>query len=183
MVHTTFKVGGIVSLSFWSMVLVAGSGVIGRYIYIQIPRNVSGNELRIDEIKEVMEDVNRKIEEYAGDNQNILRYFELISGPKNSEEMGATRTIFTMFFNDLSNIKKMISIRGELRRNQDMPPAVKKELFKLIREKGSLVRSSNFLNSSHKLLHYWHVFHKPFAIIMFVIMFLHIAVAVVFKAH
>ena len=35
--HTAFKFGGIVSISFWSMVAVVISGVIGRYIYIQIP--------------------------------------------------------------------------------------------------------------------------------------------------
>ncbi|MFQ5432423.1 MAG: hypothetical protein ACE5EN_07960, partial [Nitrospinota bacterium] len=49
--HSTYKIGGIVSLSFWSMVLVTASGFIGRYIYIQIPRSISGNELRMDEIE------------------------------------------------------------------------------------------------------------------------------------
>ena len=38
--HTAFKFGGIVSISFWSMVAVVLSGVIGRFIYIQIPRTI-----------------------------------------------------------------------------------------------------------------------------------------------
>lgn len=40
--HTAFKFGGIVSVSFWSMVLVVLSGVVGRFIYIQIPRTIQG---------------------------------------------------------------------------------------------------------------------------------------------
>ena len=37
--HTSFKFGGIVSIAFWSMVAVVISGIIGRYIYIQISKN------------------------------------------------------------------------------------------------------------------------------------------------
>ncbi|MEJ2594035.1 MAG: hypothetical protein P8100_02645 [bacterium] len=33
--HTSFKFGGLVAISFWSMVAVFASGVIGRFIYIQ----------------------------------------------------------------------------------------------------------------------------------------------------
>jgi hypothetical protein len=39
--HTSFKFGGIVSLSFWSMVVVASSGVVGRYLYLRLPRGKS----------------------------------------------------------------------------------------------------------------------------------------------
>ena len=34
------------------------------------------------------------------------------------------------------------------------------------------------LNRVQRLFHYWHVFHKPFAILMYVIMFVHVGVAV-----
>ena len=49
--HTAFKFGGIVSISFWSMVLVVVSGVVGRFIYIQIPRTIEGRELSLNEVK------------------------------------------------------------------------------------------------------------------------------------
>ena len=49
--HTTFKFGGIVSVGFWSMVLVVLSGVIGRFIYTQIPRTIEGRELSLSEVK------------------------------------------------------------------------------------------------------------------------------------
>lgn len=39
-VHAAGKVGGIVAISFWSMVAVAVSGIFGRFLYQQLPRNV-----------------------------------------------------------------------------------------------------------------------------------------------
>ena len=49
--HTAFKFGGIVSIAFWSMVAVVLSGVIGRFIYIQIPRTIEGRALSLKEVK------------------------------------------------------------------------------------------------------------------------------------
>ena len=51
--HTSFKFGGIVSISFWSMVAVVASGVIGRFIYLQIPRTMQGRELSLNELREM----------------------------------------------------------------------------------------------------------------------------------
>ncbi|MDR3653155.1 MAG: hypothetical protein P4L34_09315 [Paludibacter sp.] len=50
--HTTFKFGGIVSVGFWSLVIVWSSGVIGRFIYLQIPRTIEGRELTLREIED-----------------------------------------------------------------------------------------------------------------------------------
>lgn len=51
--HTSFKFGGIISVGFWALVVVWVSGVIGRYIYIQIPRSIEGRELNLNELKEI----------------------------------------------------------------------------------------------------------------------------------
>jgi hypothetical protein len=48
--HTTFKAGGIAAISLWCMLSVAASGIIGRFLYVQIPRNIKGNELSEQEI-------------------------------------------------------------------------------------------------------------------------------------
>ena len=59
--HTTFKFGGIVSIGFWSMAIVWSSGVIGRYIYIQIPRSIEGRELTLREIQDVKTDLDLEL--------------------------------------------------------------------------------------------------------------------------
>ena len=34
--HTNFKIGGLVAISFWSMMVSVASGIIGRYFYLQL---------------------------------------------------------------------------------------------------------------------------------------------------
>ncbi len=49
--HTAYKFGGLVAISFWSMVAVFLSGIIGRFIYLQIPRSIEGRELSLNEVR------------------------------------------------------------------------------------------------------------------------------------
>ncbi len=49
--HSSFKVQGLIAVSFWSMIAVATSGILGRYIYIQIPRTISGKEVDRNELQ------------------------------------------------------------------------------------------------------------------------------------
>ena len=51
--HTSFKFGGLVAISFWSMVAVFLSGIIGRFIYIQIPRSIEGKALDLNEVRAI----------------------------------------------------------------------------------------------------------------------------------
>ncbi len=51
--HTSFKFGGIVSVSFWSLMAVVASGIIGRFIYLQIPHSIEGRELSLLEVQEM----------------------------------------------------------------------------------------------------------------------------------
>lgn len=67
--HTAFKFGGLVSVSFWSMVAVVASGVIGRFIYVQIPRTIEGRELSLSEVRAM----NGSLEDEAALNKRIER--------------------------------------------------------------------------------------------------------------
>jgi len=57
--HTAFKFGGIVAVSFWSMMAVVLSGIIGRYIYLQIPRTIEGREMSLNEINQTKDALNQ----------------------------------------------------------------------------------------------------------------------------
>ncbi len=84
--HTAFKFGGLVSVSFWSMVAVVASGVIGRFIYIQIPRTIEGRELSLNEVKEMkgnLEDIitlNKRIERLQT-MQKLFKYWHVAHLP------------------------------------------------------------------------------------------------------
>ena len=48
--HASFKFRGIAGVAFWIMLAVALSGVIGRYLYAQIPRSLTAAELSLTEL-------------------------------------------------------------------------------------------------------------------------------------
>lgn len=48
--HTSFKFNGLVSVAYWSMVLVVVSGFVGRYLYVRIPKTIRGEELTLAEL-------------------------------------------------------------------------------------------------------------------------------------
>jgi len=49
--HSAFKFTNIAGMAFWSMLAVTTSGFIGRYLYSQIPRNLSAAELSLKDMQ------------------------------------------------------------------------------------------------------------------------------------
>jgi len=146
--HTTFKFNGIVSISFWSMVLVVLSGVIGRFIYIRIPRSESGEELEFVEVENLHKRLQAQLQKSG--------LTQLSSGTP-------------IHISGLRFVRKMI--KGSL-----LPKNEKKELWKLAKEEYLIQRRLKNLKLMKKLFAYWHVAHKPFALIMFIILVVHVIV-------
>jgi len=181
--HTTYKIGGLVSISFWCMIIVATSGLLGRYLYGWIPHRVSGKELEMDEIRDYLEATDEEMEGALGKSPEIVKYYDRIEGPPGSGDGNAMVAIIKMFAYDIGNMFLIAKIWLELLVNKDLPLGVKQQLFSMIREKNKMIRARNFLSTAQRLLHYWHVFHKPLAIMMFIVMFLHVIVWYLFRAH
>ncbi|MBZ5510070.1 MAG: hypothetical protein LAN70_02765 [Acidobacteriia bacterium] len=53
--HASFKFRGFVGTACWIMSAVALSGVIGRYLYSQIPRRATAAELSLKEARDLQE--------------------------------------------------------------------------------------------------------------------------------
>ena len=164
--HTTFKFGGIVSIAFWSMVAVVLSGVIGRYIYIQIPRTIEGRELSIQEIQSRREEFEEKVSSHGSISKSTLH---LIFKPDEKESWGVS--------NFFRNIKRRNQIKSNLRQTQ-LSSSEKVEILEMAKEEMSLASKVGRLQQMQKLFRYWHVVHMPFAIIMLVIVLIHIGVTV-----
>src|SRR4030066_1306001 len=95
--HTAFKFGGIVSVSFWSMAAVVLSGVIGRFIYLQIPRSIQGNELEIEDINTLSINLTAKLKSEYGINGIISERLESISFAHKYENASFGKSIILIF--------------------------------------------------------------------------------------
>lgn len=174
--HTAFKFGGIVAISFWSMIAVVISGVIGRFIYNQIPRTMNGEEANLN-LLEV--DYNQKLIEMNLPSQ-FLNELNRFSSERRIESATISDSItfiikdFFLLRNYLKNIRKKIRLETTINKSEA------KILSGLLKNKLILERRIGILSTMKKLFGYWHIFHLPFAIIMFIIMIIHISVTLLF---
>ena len=161
--HTSFKFGGIVSIAFWSMVAVVLSGVIGRFIYIQIPRNVAGRELSNAEVENQINNIKSILQEKI-DFKDIEEHFLRLNNLSG--------------FSPLAGLKSNTiyhKIKSTLKRSGRSTEEVEL-LVKNLRQAVSLNRKLKKLDQMKKLFRYWHVAHLPFALIMLIIVVIHVVI-------
>ncbi len=176
--HTAFRFGGIVSISFWSMVAVVLSGIIGRFIYLQIPRSIEGNELSHDEMNKLNIELKIKLKEKYQLESELISSLDENSINK-MDEIKSSAIVKTIFIDVMETRRKISAINKYLHKN-NIPRKERKEILKISKSKLLLSRKILLLKTTQKLFGYWHVFHLPFAIIMLVIMVVHVGVAVTF---
>jgi hypothetical protein len=172
--HTTFKFGGIVAISFWSMVAVVVSGIIGRFIYIQIPRTIDGRELSVNEIINIKTNLIENLKKEYKVDEVILSYLGTSTEDKTIHF--SIRGIIKSIRREKIVLKK---IKGVLEA-KEFSKKERKVAFKLIKNEIILTRRIHWLVSMQNLLRYWHVAHLPFALVMLVIMIIHVIIAVTF---
>lgn len=179
--HTSMKFNGIVSISYFSMLAVMFSGVLGRYIYMQIPRDDAGDALTLQEIESKDQLLGRLLRVEYNVSPAVLQRLQRLSGVSSTTETNALVAIVTMFKDDIVRPFRLWSLRKDLRATGgDVPRELLGDMMRLARQKILLVRRRAFLDSVSALFHYWHVIHKPFAYVMVIVMFVHIIITVTF---
>ena len=178
--HTTFKFGGLVAVSFWSMAAVVLSGIIGRYFYVQIPKGIYGNELSVSELMAENEKLSNTLRQNFGLNTAILGRIDAIAVPsKPVAQMSVVEVVNFFVFNDLTRRLRLRKIFAQVQR-QAFHPQLVRRLRSLANRRIMLTRRVAFLQQFKQIFHYWHVVHLPFTVVMFVILAVHIGVAIAF---
>lgn len=152
--HTSFKFNGIVSIAFWSMVAVVASGVVGRFIYVRIPRNIQGQEIGLEQLNLLHQ--NLKLE---------LQYLGLFR----QEELDSIISLENQTSGSLAEARKLL-------KSKEIEKADQVKILKLLKEERKLKNRIKNLSKMQELFKYWHVAHKPFALIMLVIVVVHVIV-------
>ncbi|MBU0474209.1 MAG: hypothetical protein KKF62_08595 [Bacteroidetes bacterium] len=175
--HTAFRFGGIVSVSFWSMVAVLASGIIGRYLYQLIPHSIEGNELSKADISKLDFDLRITLQDKYKVDAEIINKLE--SDSDSTKKVKISGIISFIIKDSLKNRKQLDYIKQSLH-NKNISAKEIKEILSLSKAKLVLARKIILLKTTQRLFGYWHVAHFPFAVIMFVIMIVHIVVAFTF---
>lgn len=168
---------GVVAIAFWCMVLVALSGVFGRYVYGFFPRNAAGRVEDLDDAREAMALLREDLvvatakETGAGD---AVR--EAVALAREIERPRSLLGLVRMGFTVRRRRRAIRSLLAATSLDRDARRRVEADLVAQLK----LARSLAAWEISGRLFRLWHLFHLPLAKAMYAIVILHVVTAIVF---
>lgn len=182
--HSTLKFRGIAGMAFWIMFAVSASGVVGRYLYAQIPRKVSTAELSMKELQELQENLAKQLAAQHVLPEADLRTLLRMPDASFVRRLPTVIALVYMMILDVVRIFRVARLRrhalsfsGCVQTCAGFLPTRNRELEKAVRaaaEEAALSKRILFLSRSQKVFHLWHVVHKPFSYAFAVLALLHI---------
>jgi len=182
--HSTLKFKGIAGMAFWIMFAVSASGVVGRYLYAQIPRKVSTAELSRKELQELQETLSQQLAAQKLLPEADLRALLRMPDAQKVDRLPIVIAIPYMMVLDVVRMFRVAALRRSaisavemLRTFGGFFRTQHRELEKAIQaaaDEAALSKRLLFLSRSQKVFHLWHVVHKPFSYAFAVLSLIHI---------
>ena len=173
--HTGFKFGGIVSIAFWSMAAVAISGLFGRFVYGHIPRALHGQRTTLEALRAAKGDL---LERIAADHpKEAARLRPVVEGAAPAGPRGLLHALVVALRYDVTRRARLRRLKRSVAAGR-LPGVLQQELVAVTRAQTKMEQQMVLLQPFQRLFHYWHIFHLPLTVVMFVVLGVHIAVAV-----
>jgi len=178
--HSNFKLGSTnSSIALFSMLLVAFSGLIGRYIYTLIHHGLYGSRISLNELKnETNNNHNELLKMYAMDvhlNDRLQSMEEKVLRPY-SNLLTSLLHVISLAINARRlkfKVIRLIKISyKENNKNKALPDS--KAVIKSVDRYTLALRQTAAFRVYERLFSLWHVFHLPFFIMMILTAITHI---------
>jgi hypothetical protein len=179
-VHAAWRFGGIIGLGFHAMMIVWASGIIGRYLYVRIPRSRSGLELTLEEIAASRRSMVTELAATTGIDPVALE--KTLSGAASRRASpGLIRSFFGMIAADFTRWRIARELRRRWRHLPGRPPLGDRTLnaaVDLATREIALEQQVRLLQVTHRIFRYWHLAHRPIAVMALIAVVIHVAVVV-----
>ncbi len=175
--HGAFKLPeGIVGIGFWCMMLVAVSGVFGRYLFGLFPKTAAGRRMDLSEIESQMVELRARLVRETRESSSA----EVDRAVRLAREFDyEPRTIGELFILDAEIRRRVDLVRALLYRAR-LPKRARRRAMRTLEDQLWLKRSMAGWDVARRLTRYWSLFHQPLALAMYLIAALHIFNAVTF---
>lgn len=184
-VHASWRFNGLIGLGYLAMLVVVGSGIIGRYIYSRIPRSRKGVALGLDEATKQRMQLLVELANVTGLEREVVSSV-LAASPVPSRGLGLGGTLMQMMRDDFARRRAAREIvRRWKNLGADRPPLDRQALHSLLRtarRQMALSQQARLLDATQSLFRFWHVAHLPVAITAAIAVTIHVVVAVLFGA-
>jgi len=180
-IHAAWHSDGVIGLGLVAMLVVIASGVVGRYLYVRIPRAKSGVELSRDEVAAARRDLLERLAASTGQSPQSIE--DALALPSSA---GANRGILAAFWLMITNDLTRARRRADLRRRWKVAAAsggalagrALDEAVMLADREMALDQQARMLEGTHRVFRFWHVAHRPFAVTALIAVTIHIVVVV-----
>ncbi|MBI3567523.1 MAG: hypothetical protein HY084_04875 [Gemmatimonadetes bacterium] len=180
-IHAAWRSDGVIGLGLAAMLIVCASGIVGRYLYVRIPRAKSGVELTRDEVAAQRRELIVRLAEATGTSVNAVEELLTVSDDSGANE-NPLRVLGRLLTNDLMRWKRSRDLRRRwAAASPDGHPigrAALRDAVRLADREMSLTQQTRMLEATHRVFRYWHVAHRPFAITALVAVVIHVVVVV-----
>lgn len=186
MFHSTLKLGSLnAAVAFYSMILVAGSGIVGRFIYTKIHNGLYGRKATVQERQErlgLTSDAVKSKFHFAPEVEKRLEAFEAYVMDESRTGMVGVRRFITVALRArwlrgraLREIRRLLMAaapergwsRSEVRRRLGIAEAMLREYL------GALQEVAQF-RIYERLFSLWHVLHVPFVWMLVICAIVHV---------
>lgn len=188
--HAAFKFRGIAGMAFWIMVAVALSGIVGRYLYAQIPRRLNAAEYSWQELQDEQLALSQQLAKqkiFSPGQLTAAFHVPDVEMVKHKSVLGA---LMWMFMLDLARPFRVASLRRKalgfgacIVSLGGLLPSSHTELEQIVRaarKQASLSKRMVFLSRTQQVFQLWHVIHRPFSYAFVVLALMHIATVMLF---
>jgi hypothetical protein len=184
-VHAGWRFTGVIGIGYWAMFLVALSGVIGRYIYVRIPRSKAGLELGMEDIATSRRQLLVQLAGTTGLEVEVVQSV-LATDPVPSGVQNPVRLLAQMVRDDFARRRAVNELRRRWKAlgpgRPQLDGAALREVRSLARRQMSLGQQLRLLESTQRVFGYWHAAHKPVAITALLAVLIHVTVVVALGA-
>lgn len=184
--HASFKFRGFAGIAFWIMLAVSLSGVIGRYLYAQIPRSLQAAEISRKELQERQEALLQQLRQQKVLPETGVKLLLKLPPVDKVAKLPMLFALASMMAIDAIRPFRIAKLRrhalgwGELfstlggflrTRHRELEQAID-----LAREEAASAKRILFLDRAEQVFHLWHVVHKPFSYSFALLALIHIGV-------
>jgi hypothetical protein len=175
-IHAGFRFGGVIGLGYFAMLIVCASGVVGRYLYVRIPRSRGGVELGLGEVAAHQRALLGEIADASG--LSVLDVQEILKVESVPANVGIGRAFVLMVRDDIARARAARRLRARLASGRTVDGKHVRAIMALARREMSLNQQTRLLNATHSIFRHWHAAHRPVAITAFIAVTIHVVVVV-----
>ena len=182
--HSSLKLHGLAGMAYWIMMAIVVSGIVGRYLYSQIPRSMGAAELTL---RELTDEAGMLADELHAQSIFGKEQLDAVLELPTSREVAAMSlwtAMMTMASLDLRRPWRIAAARRKVLTPLELwttfgglRSSSHEELetvLAAVREQSWLTSKILFLSRAGQVFHRWHIVHRPFSYAFVILVAAHI---------